>query len=106
MAQRVLLAVIIVLALDWVFVGKFAAGFTDFDYRYWPPSWPRMVTIALATLTAAGSAAIFNAGRMPTWPLLLWAAVFAIWIVVAIGDLARQRRLGYREPPRYSAPDE
>ena len=106
MAQTVILAVVLVLVFNWLFIGKVTAAFADFDYRYWPPSWPRIITLVLAAITAAGSAIIFTPGKMPLWPLLVWAFVFGIWMFVAVDDVARQRQRGYRTPPRYSDPDE
>jgi hypothetical protein len=106
MLTTVLYTIAAVVVADWLFVGKLVAGFANFDYRYWPPAWPRVLTLVLAAITASVSALVLIPGAMPVWPLFVWALVFGLWIVAAINDLAHQRRLGYREPPRYSDGDD
>jgi hypothetical protein len=106
MVMTILVAIGGVVLADWLFVGKVTAGFSDFDYRYWPFTWARLITVALAALTAAVSGVAFTPGAMPRWPLFVWAVVFGLWLFVAIDDVARQRRLGWRKPPRHSDPEE
>jgi len=102
MVALILCAVAAVVLADWLFVGKIVAGFADFHYRYWPPTWPRLITLTLAAITASASAVFITSGAMPIWPLFVWAIVFGLWMVAAVDDIARQRRIGYRSPPRYS----
>lgn len=106
MATTILYATAAVLVADWLFVGKLVAGFADFDYRYWPPTGGRVITLALAAITASVSALLLTPGAMPVWPIFVWAIVFGLWMVVAVDEVARQRRLGYRKPPRYSDQDD
>ena len=102
----VILAVLGVAVCDWVLVGRLAALATDFDYRYWPMTWPRVATLLLAIITASVSALVVEPRNMPAWLLLIWAVVFGLWAVVAVDEIGRQRALGYRAPPRYSEPGE
>ena len=92
--ETVIYVVVGVAVTDWVLVGRLAALFTDFEYRYWPPSWPRVATLAMVTTTAAVSAVAFTPGEMPHWPLLIWMVVFGLWMIVAVDDIGRQRALG------------
>ena len=95
-----------VVVCDWILMGRLASFCADFDYRYWPLTWARVTTLAVAAATASASALFLTPGAIPPWPLFVWAIVFALWTVVAVDDVARQRRLGYRAPPRYSEPDD
>ena len=106
MVITVLIAVGGVVLADWLFLGKVTAGFSDFDYRYWPFTWARLTTVTLAAMTAAVSAVMFTPGSIPSWPLFVWAVMFGLWMVVAVDDVARQRHVGWRKPARYSEPDE
>jgi peptidoglycan/LPS O-acetylase OafA/YrhL len=104
--ETITLAVLGVAVCDWAFMGKLGAMSTDIDYRYWPLTWPRLATLVVAATTAAVSALFLTPGDMPLWPFLVWVLVFGLWIFVAVDEIARQRAIGYRIPPRYSDPDD
>lgn len=91
-------------AWDWLGVTRMGANTTSFDYRYWPLSRPRLISIVLLAGTVAVIAVFVRPDPVnpPVWPIVVGAVALGVWAVVAIHDWFAQRRVGYREPPRYS----
>ena len=101
---KIAIAVVAVVLCDWLAVTRCGAYFADFDYRYWPPSRSRVLSVVLLAGTAATIAAFMRPDPVnpPLWPLAVGGPVVVVWMVVAILDMLAQRRAGYQTPPRYS----
>lgn len=90
---------------DWLGVTRIASYYTDFDYRYWPLTRLRLISVLLLPATAI-PVGVFASPHPPLWPLILFTIANAAWTIIALRDINVQRRTGYRNPPRYSARDE
>jgi hypothetical protein len=88
---------------DWVVAGRFAALAPSIDYRYWPISTLRLVTLAF--LSAAVVADVYSDDRAE-WPLLVSLVALIIYGAAIMADLQRQRERGQLpHAPRYSDAD-
>ena len=81
---------------------------TSFDYRYWPLSKSRIISLILVIIAAAVVMLSSQADPQDPrdWPVVFAALALLIWWVVTWLDFMAQRRTGYREPPRYSDMDD
>jgi peptidoglycan/LPS O-acetylase OafA/YrhL len=109
-ALNVALAVTAVGLVDWLFftrVGGFFYG--EFDYRYWPLSKARLLSLFVMVCTVLW-AVLFgprpDPDNPPMWALIPLGFVLVLHIIVGYRDIAIQRRIGYRRPPRYVNTDE
>ena len=101
---KIVIAAVVVVLCDWLAVTRGGAYFTDFDYRYWPLSRSRLVSLVLLVGTVATMAAFVRPDPVnpPLWPIGVGGVAVVVWMVVAIRDVFAQRRVGYQTPPRYS----
>jgi hypothetical protein len=88
------------IAFDWVFMVRLAAYYPDFDYRHWPMTVSRRVTL-LAMVSLAAWTAAWGSGA-PFWTILPVLAILGCWGYFGVSEINRQRATGYRHPPRYS----
>lgn len=88
---------------DWIIAGRLAGLMPSVDYRYWPVSTLRLVTLAL--LSAAIAVDVY-VGPGPEWPVLLSLLAFIIYGAAIMADLERQRDCGPRpQSLRYGETD-
>lgn len=76
---------------DWILVGRLAALMPSVDYRYWPISTQRLVTLAFLSAAIAVGVCF---GYRAAWPLLLSLIAFIIYAAAIMADLERQRERG------------
>jgi hypothetical protein len=90
-------------AFDWLFAGRMAA-LTTVDYRWWPLSKLRLITL---TLFATAIALMAYYGLRAEWPLLVSVLAYIVYMAAIMADLDRQRERGPlpHAPPRYSDGD-
>jgi hypothetical protein len=101
------LTILLVVFFDWLFFTRVGGYFSDFDYRYWPLSRARMVSL-LIVITSIESLVIYvhpDPENPPMWALVPLGIVMIFWITVGYRDIWIQGRTGYRNPPRYSDDD-
>jgi hypothetical protein len=101
------ITILVVCVMDWLFITRIAAYFTDFDYQYWPLSRVRIASVLLM-ISMLGSLLIFvpsDPVNPPLWVLIPFGVVMIGYVVVGYRDILIQRRAGYRTPPRYSGED-
>lgn len=105
---KIVAAVVVVAAWDWLAATRLGAYATSFDYRYWPLSRWRLFSVAVLGVTVAAIAAVARPDPVspPVWPIIVGGAALALWAVVLNRDWFAQRRTAYREPPRSSDRDE
>jgi hypothetical protein len=107
-AITIVICALVVIGCDWVAAGRLASTAPSFDYRYWPPSKWRIFSLVLVSI--ATSVIILSPAPDPQKPLdgplgFFFIAVI-VWGLVTWLDFMRQRRDGYRQPLRYSDPDD
>jgi hypothetical protein len=105
---KLALAVIAVGVADWLLFTRVGGFFSDFDYRYWPLSRARLISVFVLTCTVA-SMLLFvrpNPDNPPMWVLLPFGMVLIGYLLVGYRDFSIQRRVGYRSPSRYVDRDE
>ena len=78
-------------AFDWVVAGRLAALAPSVDYRYWPISKLRLVTLAFLIGTIGLDA---HFGYRAEWALLVCLLAIIIYIAALLADLQRQRDRG------------
>ena len=93
---------LIVPVWDWAALTRLAAYYTDFDYRHWPMTRLRLMSVLLLVAALILVGVFATPGHPPLWPLLLAVIALAAWAIIAVLDVNAQRRTGYRNPPRYS----
>jgi len=93
-----------VVVWDWLGATRLGAYATRFDYRYWPLSRSRIVSIILLAGTIAAIAVFMHPDPVnpPIWPVVAGGAAFTVWGIVVSLDWFAQRREAHREPSRYS----
>ena len=90
-------------AFDWIVAGRLAALAPSVDYRYWPVSNLRLITLAL--LSAAVGADAYS-GYRAEWALLVSLLALIIYGAAIMADLERQRERGpLPHAPRYGDVD-
>ena len=105
---KLVAAVAGVVVWDWLGATRVGAYATTFDYRYWPLSLWRIMSVVLL----AGTVAILvisarpDPVNPPLWSVAVGGAALAVWGTVVILDWFGQRRTGYRVPQRYSDRDD
>jgi amino acid transporter len=93
--------VMIVLAVDWIAITGMAARLSGFDYRYWPPTRARSISVSFLALTVVVLGVFANPDNPPLWLLIPGFIVIIAWIVIGYRDILRQQCTGYRVPPSY-----
>jgi hypothetical protein len=96
---------LIVPVLDWLAVTRLAAYYTDFDYRYWPPTLARIASVVFVITAYVPCIVFADPDNPPLWVLIPVTASLTIWGVVAVSDVRAQRKTGYRTPPNYGDRD-
>ena len=101
------LTVLLVPFFDWLFFTHVGGFFADFDYRYWPLSKTRLLSLFIMICSIASLVTFVrpNPENPPVWALVPIGIVMIFWIATGYRDIAIQRRAGYRNPPRYSGDD-
>ena len=102
---NVALTVVGVGLADWLLftrVGGFFCG--EFDYRYWPLSKARLLSLLVMLCTVLWFV-LFGPRpdpvNPPMWAIIPLVLVLILHIIVGYRDIFIQRRIGYRRPPRY-----
>jgi len=92
---------LVVPVADWIFVTGAAARFPDFDYRYWPPTKARVISVLSLALSTAIVMTFADSGSPPLWPVIPAGLAIIAWTFIGCRDIQAQRRTGYRIPPDY-----
>ena len=85
-----ILATCLFFGFDWLAAGRIAAYFSDFEYRFWPLSKHRQISVALMALVVF--TIIFRGPGKPLWELIPVAAALLYWAGAILADVFRQRR--------------
>ncbi len=94
--------VLIVPVWDWLGLSRASSAYIDFDYRYWPLSRPRLISVLVLMLAVIPVCAFANPDHPPLWTLMIAFIALAAWAIIALRDVKAQHRTGYRDPPGYS----
>ena len=101
------LALLIIPLWDWASVTRMGIYATNCDYRYWPLSKARLISVLALIVSVALVGTFADASDPPIWLLLVAGLALVTWGLVGFADVWAQNRKGYRAPPpppQYSDP--
>jgi hypothetical protein len=88
---------------DWVVAGRFAALAPSVDYRYWPLSKLRVITLSFLSIAVGAEAYL---PHPVDWALPVLLVAFIIYGAAIMADMERQReRRPLPHASRYSEVD-
>ena len=93
--------VVILPAVDWLVVTRIAGYYTDFDYRYWPLSKARVISMLSLGVSIAILLIFADPDKEAWWPAIPAGLAIIAWSFIYYIDILAQRRTGYRNPPCY-----
>jgi hypothetical protein len=99
-------AVIGVGLYDWLTVTGAASKAISFDYRYFPFSKARIISVIFLSAATFYFCITIRPDSPPIPPIILGLAALAAHFAVSLIDLFAQRKTGYRTPLNYGERDE
>jgi hypothetical protein len=104
--ESVATAVIGVALFDWLSVTGAASKFISFDYRYFPLSKMRIISVMCLSAATFYFCITIDPANPPLFPIILVLAALSVHLSVSLIDLFAQRRTGYRTPLNYGEREE
>jgi len=95
--MEALFATLLFIGFDWLAAGRVAAYYSDFEYRFWPLSKHRAISVVLMAIVVF--ATVYRGLGTPLWEIIPFGAALSFWIGAILADVTKQRREYVSPPP-------